>query len=62
MQREYVTPWILVTIASRPEGHRRHRYSHSLRLGWAAAWSMARTFLNNRSGETHHTITLLELA
>lgn len=62
MQREYTHPWILVTIAALPPGHTRNRYTHSLRLGWKAAWSMVRTFLENRSGETHYTITLLELA
>lgn len=58
----YTHPWIAVVIARRkPEWHRTFT-TVSLRLGWGGALSMARTFLGNRSGETHHyTITLVEL-
>lgn len=61
MQREYTHPWVLIVVAARPPGWNRHRYSYSLRLGWSAAWSMVRTFLNTRSEETHYTITLVEV-
>lgn len=59
----YTHPWVAVVIARRKPEWGRTYTTIGVRLGWRAAFVMARRFLNNRLSEVgDYTITLTELA